>query len=134
MEKILVKFIAVNKILDKLKLDKLSGEDKYKILKISRKVKLIVKEFEEFKEDIIEKYTSSDEFRENFKNKDKNEEAKQYVKDKNKEINDLLLIEATSTKTIEIEPISEELFIKLIENNDLSINDSLSLEEILLNK
>ena len=134
MEKILVKFIAVNKILDNLKLDKLSGEDKYKILKISRKVKLIVKEFEEFKEDIIEKYTSSDEFRENFKNKDENEEAKQYVKDKNKEINDLLLIEATSAKTIEIEPISEELFIKLIENNNLSINDSLSLEEILLNK
>ena len=134
MEKILVKFIAVNKILDNLKLDKLSGEDKYKILKISRKVKLIVKEFEEFKEDIIEKYTSSDEFKENFKNKDENEEAKQYVKDKNKEINDLLLIEATSAKTVEIEPISEELFIKLIENNNLSINDSLSLEEILLNK
>lgn len=134
MEKKLIKFISVNKILDSLKLDKLSGSDKYEILKIGRKIKLIVKEFEEFKQDIIEKYTSTDEFKSKFEIKDTDKEAEKYVKDINNEVNNLLLIEATSDKEVDITPISEELFVKLMDVNDLSINNSLLLEEILLNK
>ena len=134
MEKKLIKFISVNKILDSLKLDKLSGSDKYEILKIGRKIKLIVKEFEEFKQDIIEKYTSTDEFKSKFEIKDTDKEAEKYVKDINNEVNNLLLIEATSNKEVDITPISEELFVKLMDVNDLSINNSLLLEEILLNK
>lgn len=134
MEKELIKFISVNKILDKLKLDTLSGNDKYKILKISRKIKLIVKEFEEFKQDIIDKHINTDEFKDKYQIKDSSEEANKYIEDIKSEINNLLLIEATSNKTLEIDPIPEELFVKIIELNNLSVNDSLLLEEILLNK
>lgn len=134
MEKELIKFISVNKILDKLKLDTLSGNDKYKILKISRKIKLIVKEFEEFKQDIIDKHVNTDEFKDKYQIKDSSEEANKYIEDINSEINNLLLMEATSNKTLEIDSIPEELFVKIIELNNLSVNDSLLLEEILLNK
>ena len=132
MEKKLIKFISVNKVLDSLKLDKLSGNDKYEIFKIGRKIKLVVREFDEFKQDIINKYTSTEEFKN--KVKDKSKESEEYVKSINDEINNLLLIEAVSLKSIEITPISEELFIKLMDINDLSVSDSLLLEEFLLNE
>lgn len=129
----LYKIITFNKMAADLKLDGLTGKEKYQILKIFRTFKLTESEFEDFKKDIIEKYTNNDEFKskiEAYNNND--EEAKAWIENINKEVNEVLAIELNSDKEVEFDKLSEETFTKIIECNDLKINEMDALEEILM--
>ena len=135
MKKIeLAKIIAFNKLVDSLKLDKLSGKDKYDILKTFRKIKLLSTEFDEFRHDIIQKYISTDECKENIeKSNNGDEEAKKYINDINDEVNNIINMELMSTKELDIEPIEESVFISFLDSNEgLKVSDNLLLEDILL--
>ena len=135
MKKIeLTKIITFNKLVDGLKLDKLSGKEKYDLLKLFRKIKLISTEFDEFKQDVVNKYVSTDECKENIeKSNNGDEEAKKYVDNVNNEINNIIYMELSSTKEVDIDSVDEDLFIKFIDSNeDLKIADTLLLEDILL--
>lgn len=130
----LVKIVSFEKLVGTLKLDKLSGAEKYDLMKIFRKIKLVNTEFEEFKQDIITKYISTDEFKNaSEKSNEGDEEAKAYIKKINDEANEILFKELASTKDIDFEGLDEELFKKFIDSNpDLSVSDLFLLEEVLL--
>lgn len=135
MKKIeLAKIISFNKLVDTLKLDKLSGKEKYELLKTFRKIKLVANEFEGFKQDIINKYISTDECKEMLQKADEgDEEAKKYVDNVNSEVNHIVYMELTSEKEVDIEALSEELFINFLDSNEgLKVSDTLLLEDILL--
>ena len=135
MKKIeLTKIISFNKLVDTLKLDKLSGKDKYELLKIFRKLKLVDSEFNGFKQDVVNKYISSDECKEAIEKANAgDEEAKKYVEKINSEVNNIIYMELTSSKDVDIDPLSEELFINLLDSNqELKVSDTLLLEDILL--
>ena len=135
MKKIeLSRIITFNKLVDSLKLDKLSGKDKYAILKIFRKLKLVGTEFDEFRKDIIDKYISTDECKEALeKSNNGDEEAKKRIDEINTEVNNIIYMELSSEKEIDIDSISEDMFINLIDSNgELKVSDNLLLEEILL--
>ena len=135
MKKIeLTKIVTFNKLIDTLKLEKLSGQEKYDLLKLFRKIKLISNEFEGFKQDIIQKYISTDECKENMeKSNNGDEEAKKYIEKINSEINNIIYLELNSTKEIDIDPVNEQTFMNFIDSNpDLKISDTLLIEEILL--
>ena len=125
--------VSFNKLVDTLKLEKLSGQEKYDLLKIFRKIKVVSTEFEEFKQDIINKYISTDECRENLeKSGQGDEEAKKYIDKVNSEVNNIVYLELSTEKEIDFDPIDEQLFIKFIDSNgDLNISDTLLLEEVL---
>ena len=135
MKKIeLTKIVTFNKLVDTLKLDKLNGKEKYDLLKVFRKIKIVSTEFEEFKQDIINKYVSTDECKENIeKSHNGDEEAKKYVDKVNSEINNIIYFELNSAKEVDIDPLTEDIFVKFIDSNeDLKIADIMLLEEILL--
>ena len=135
MKKIeLTKIITFNKLVEALKLDKLSGKDKYNILKVFRKFKIVSNEFEEFKQDVINKYISTDECKEALeKSNDGDEEAKKYIDKVNSEVNNIIYMELSSVKEVDVEPLEEEVFMKFIDSNDdLKVSDTLLLEDILL--
>ena len=135
MKKIeLTKIVTFNKLIDTLKLEKLSGQEKYDLLKLFRKIKLISNEFEGFKQDIIQKYISTDECKENMeKSNNGDEEAKKYIEKINSEINNIIYLELNSIKEIDIDPVSEQTFMNFVDSNpDLKISDTLLIEEILL--
>ena len=135
MKKIeLTKIVTFNKLIDTLKLEKLSGQEKYDLLKLFRKIKLISNEFEGFKQDIIQKYISTDECKENMeKSNNGDEEAKKYIEKINSEINNIIYLELNSTKEIDIDSVNEQTFMNFVDSNpDLKISDTLLIEEILL--
>lgn len=135
MKKIeLTKIITFNKLVEALKLDKLSGKDKYNILKVFRKFKIVSNEFEEFKQDVINKYISTDECKKALeKSNDGDEEAKKYIDKVNSEVNNIIYMELSSVKEVDVEPLEEEVFMKFIDSNeDLKVSDTLLLEDILL--
>jgi len=135
MKKIeLLKIVSFEKLVETLKLDKLSGQEKYDLMKIFRKIKLVNTEFEEFKQDIINRYVSTDEFKEvSEKSKEGDEEAKAKINKINAEVNDIVYKELNSEKELSIDPISEDLFKSFIDSNpNLNVSDLLLLEDVLL--
>lgn len=135
MKKIeLLKIVSFEKLVETLKLDKLSGQEKYDLMKIFRKIKLVNTEFEEFKQDIINRYVSTDEFKEvSEKSKEGDEQAKAKINKINAEVNDIVYKELNSEKELSIDPISEDLFKSFIDSNpNLNVSDLLLLEDVLL--
>ena len=127
------KIIAFNKVIADLKLTSLSGKDKYTLFKIFRQFKVVENEFNQFKADVINKYTQTDEFKEKleaYNNED--EEAKKWINNLNNEVTNILAMELNTDKEVILNPVSEDLFVALIDGNDLSLSETSLLEEVLI--
>ena len=127
------KIIAFNKVIADLKLTSLSGKDKYTLFKIFRQFKVVENEFNQFKADVINKYTQTDEFKEKleaYNNED--EEAKKWINNLNNEVTNILAMELNTDKEVTLNPVSEDLFVALIDGNDLSLSETSLLEEVLI--
>lgn len=93
-------------ILSQAKLDGLTTEQKYKVLKVARTLKQSAKDFEDFIKDIQEKVTDA------------------------KEQNEILSKEAEKEIDVKIEELGET-FDKLLEVNSWNVSQAILLEDLI---
>lgn len=126
--------VTAYRIINPAKLTKMETAERFALILITRQLKKVATEFDDFFKDVQEKLKP-----EGFDAiADKVQSKKELTPEEiaawnkyNKDINDSLKGELDKEVELDFEPLGKEAFEKFIESNDLSVNDILAIEDVI---